>query len=175
MIAAVKSRILLFAAIATASLGALAGPAAGDLPTLRDQFGEPVGLDAAAGRVQVAIVVSARKLRRIKPWEKAMRAEFPDLAVVRIADVPRTSPTEYDRVAEKLRKRLPPDVPVGIDLEGAWAEALGLDTSVPNVLVFDSSGRLAYRQSGMYKKSSYPALQGALLDVAAGRVAATAD
>ncbi len=94
---------------------------------------------------------------------------------MRVADVPRTSPTDYERVAEKLRKRLPPDVPVGIDLEGAWADALGLDTSVPNVLVFDSSGQLAHRQSGMYRKSSYPELQGALLDVAAGRVAATRD
>lgn len=174
MIAAVKPRLLLFAAIASASLGALAGPAAGDLPALRDQFGEPVTLDAAAGRVQVAIVVSARKLRRIKPWEKAMRGEFPDLVVVRIADVPRTSPTDYDRVAEKLRKRLPPDVPVGIDLDGAWADALGLDTSVPNVLVFDSSGRLAYRQSGMYKKSRYEPLHAALLGARdAGRIAAT--
>ena len=169
-----KYRIPLLAVFATASIVAFAAPVAGDLPALRDQFGAPVSLAAEPDQVRVAIVVSARKLRRIKPWEKALREEFPDLVVVRVADVPRTSPTEYDTVAKKLRKRLPEDVPVGIDLEGKWAELLGLDTSVPNILVFNTAGALAYQQSGMYKKSRYPALQGALLDITASQVAATA-
>lgn len=168
-----KPSSVLIAVLAVVALAAPAAPVAGDLPELLDQFGAPVGLDRDAGVVQVAIVVSAKKLRRIKPWEKAMRAEFPDLAIVRIADIPRTSPTKYETVAEKLRKRLPEDVPVGIDLDGAWAESLGLDTSIPNLLVFDSNGELVYRQSGMYKKSRYPSLQSALLDVTAGKVAAT--
>jgi len=163
----------LLAALTAASLAAAAAPSAVDLPTLVDQFGGPVSLDAAAGRVQVAIVVSAKKLRRIKPWEKALRDEFPDLSIVRVADVPTTTPTNYSRVAATLRKRLPEDVAVGIDLDGQWAAALGLDTSVPNVLVFDASGQLTHQQSGMFRKSMYPSLQSALLDVAAGRVAAT--
>lgn len=167
-----KLRLSIAAILASVALAALAAPNAADLPSLPDQFGNDVSLDTDAGRVRVAIVVSARKLRRIKPWEKAMREEFPDLVVIRVADVPRSSPTDYDNVAEKLRKRLPEDVPVAIDLEGEWATALGLDTSVPNVLVFDADGKLAYQQSGMYKKSKYPSLQGALLDVSAGRVAA---
>lgn len=167
------SKFLLLAIVAAASLAAVAAPGAIDLPSLQDQFGEPVGLDAEAGGVQVAIVVSAKRLRRIKPWEKALREEFPDLTVVRIADIPRSAPTDYDTVAGKLRKRLPEDLSVGIDLEGQWAAVLGLDTSVPNVLVFDAGGNLAYQQSGMFKKSSYPALQSALLDAQnAGRVAA---
>jgi len=167
-----KFRLPIATLLAAIALSALASPNATDLPTLSDQFGNEIGLDTDAGRVRVAIVVSARKLRRIKPWEQAMREEFPDLVVIRIADVPRSSPTDYDNVAEKLRKRLPADVPVGIDLEGQWAEALGLDTSVPNVLVFDADGKLTHQQSGMYKKSKYPSLQGALLDVSAGTVAA---
>jgi hypothetical protein len=165
-------RLSITAILAAIALPALAATNAVELPTLPDQFGNDVSLDTDAGRVRVAIVVSARKLRRIKPWEKAMREEFPDLVVIRIADVPRSSPTDYDKVAEKLRKRLPEDVPVGIDLEGLWAEALGLDTSVPNVLVFDADGELAYQQSGMYKKSKYPSLQGALLDASARSIAA---
>jgi len=143
------------------------------LPDLLDQFGVPVSLASEAGQVQVAIVVSAKRLRRIKPWEKALRLEFPDLVVVRVADVPRSSPTRYETVAEKLRKRLPPDINVGIDLDGEWATALGLDTSVPNILLFDAAGELVYRQSGMYKKSRFPPLQAALIEAqAANRVAA---
>lgn len=167
-----KFRLPIATLLAAVALSALATPNATDLPTLSDQFGNEIGLADDAGRVRVAIVVSARKLRRIKPWEKAMREEFPELVVIRIADIPRSSPTTYDNVAKKLRKRLPEDVPVGIDLEGQWADALGLDTSVPNVLVFDADGKLTYQQSGMYKKSKYPSLQGALLDVSAGSVAA---
>ena len=133
------------------------------MPILLDQFGEPVSLTATTDQVQIAIVVSARRLRRIKPWEKAMRQEFPDLVVVRIADVPRSSPTEYEKVAQKLRKRLPEDLSVGIDLDGQWSAALDLDTQVPNILLFDATGTLIYRQSGMYKKSRYPPLQTALI------------
>jgi len=166
-------RHLLPALMVTISITVFAAPQVDEMPILPDQFGEPVGLDVEAGQVQVAIVVSAKRLRRIKPWEKALRLEFPDLVVVRIADVPRSSPTQYETVAEKLRKRLPPDVAVGIDLEGKWATTLELDTSVPNILLFDTSGELVYRQSGMYKKSKFPPLQAALIEARdAGRVAA---
>jgi len=157
-------RHFLPALMVTVSFTVFAAPQIGELPTLLNQFGESVGLHKEAGRVQVAIVVSAKRLRRIKPWEKALRLEFPDLVIVRIADVPRTSPTEYETVAEKLRKRLPEDVSVGIDLEGQWAATLGLDTSVPNILLFDSIGELIYQQSGMYKKSRFPSLQSALIE-----------
>lgn len=159
-----KIRHLLLAAIAATAVAGAAEPDTAELPQLVDQFGQPVALDRDTGEVQVAIVVSAKKLRRIKAWEKALRKEFPDISVVRVADVPQSSPTDYAKVAEKLRKRLPEDVPVGIDLAGEWASALDLDTSVPNVLVFDAAGELAFRQSGMYKKALYPPLQDALSD-----------
>ncbi|HHQ14604.1 MAG TPA: hypothetical protein ENK16_06210 [Chromatiales bacterium] len=126
-----------------------------DLPEVPDQYGQPVALDDSSHTVQVAIVVTAKRLRRIKPWEKALIKAFPDLKVVRVADIPRTSPTTYEKVAVKLRKRLPKDLSVGIDLEGDWAKRVNLDTSVPNLLLFDVNGRLAAVHSGMYKASRF--------------------
>ena len=149
---------------AAMAVSAAAVPLGNTMPELRDQFNEPVALASLPGQVEVAIVVSAKRLRRIKPWEKALRTDFPDLRIVRIADIPRTSSTEYDVVAEKLRKRLPADLAVGIDLKGEWASALALDTKVPNILIFDTSGNLSYRQSAMFKSKLYPPLQSAVND-----------
>jgi hypothetical protein len=120
--------------------------------TLMDQFGVEDGLHGDGESIQIAIVVSAKRLRRIKPWEKAIREYDEGLALIRVADVPRTAPTEYDRVAETLRKRLPEDVNVLIDLDGVWAERFELDASVPNILIFDGAGQLRASHRGMYKK-----------------------
>ncbi len=125
---------------------------------LKDQFGAVGGLDTDATARQVAIVVSAKRLRRLKPWEQALREIDAELSIVRVADVPRTAPTEYERVAETLRKRLPPDVPVLIDLEGVWASTFELDVSVPTVLIFAEDGRLLARHAGMYRKTNFDAL-----------------
>ncbi len=131
------------------ALCVLAGAAQSQgLPTpLADQYGVPVTVDPEA--VQVAIVVTAKRLRRLKAWERALAKHYPEVAVVRIADVPRTAPTEREAVAEKLRRRLPPEVNVGIDLEGEWAQQLDLDVSRPTVLVF-SGTTLVGRHWGMY-------------------------
>ena len=125
---------------------------------LIDQYGEAGGLATDADGLQVAIVVSAKRLRRLKPWEQAIREIDTDVPIVRVADVPRTAPTEYESVAEKLRKRLPPDVNVLVDLEGVWASAYALDVNVPNVLIFDGSGTLLAVHSGMFRKSYVDAL-----------------
>jgi len=126
---------------------------------LRDQYGIPGGLSDDGDGIQIAIVVSAKRLRRIKPWEQAIRKYDQDLALVRVADVPRTSPTEFDTVATKLKKRLPEDLNVLIDLEGLWVDAFDLDSSVPNVLIFDRKGELLASHSGMYKRSLFEALR----------------
>ncbi len=126
-----------------------------DLPEVPDQYGQPVAPDSDTHTVQVAIVVSAKRLRRIKPWEKALKKAFPDLRIIRVADIPRTSPTTYEKVAVKFRKRLPKGLSVGIDLEGEWAKRLNLDMNVPNLLLFDVNGRLAAVHSGMYKASRF--------------------
>ena len=119
--------------------------------SLTDQYGQPGGLRTDLGGLQVAIVVSAKRLRRLKPWEQAIREIDADVPLVRVADVPRTAPTEFDAVAEKLRKRLPPEVNVLIDLEGVWASAYELDPNVPNVLIFDGTGALLSVHSGIFK------------------------
>jgi len=136
--------------------------------TLRDQFGQSGGLADDAAGLQVVIVVSAKRLRRIKPWEEAIRQIDSDVPVIRVADVPRTPPADYAVVADKLKKRLPPDLPVLIDLNGLWAETFGLDTDVPNILIFDGSGTLLGRHAGMYAKDQYAALQADLTQPATG-------
>jgi hypothetical protein len=143
-------------AVAGASSVSAAEPAA---LTLMDQFGQRGGLADDVDGLQVVIVVSAKRLRRIKPWEEAIRQIDADVPVIRVADVPRSPPAEYDAVADKFRKRLPKDLPVLIDLNGVWAESLGLDTDVPNVLIFDGSGTLLGRHAGMYAKDQYAALE----------------
>ncbi|MEM8765839.1 MAG: hypothetical protein AAGE43_00215 [Pseudomonadota bacterium] len=142
-------------------LGATALQAAGvaDAPVgLKDQFGAVGGLATESVARQVAIVVSAKRLRRLKAWETALREIDAEVSIVRVADVPRTAPTEYERVAETLRKRLPPDVPVLIDLEGVWAATFELDVSVPTVLIFAADGSLQGRHAGMFRKSDFEAL-----------------
>jgi len=126
---------------------------------LRDQFGVTGGLSEAGALLQLAIVVSAKRLRRIKPWEQAIRGYDEQIPLIRVADVPRSAPTEFEAVAAKLRKRLPEDVNVLIDLQGVWVDRFKLDSSVPNVLVFDGQGRLLSRHAGMYKKALFEALQ----------------
>ena len=132
--------------------------------SLIDQFGETGGLATNAEGLQVAIVVSAKRLRRLKPWEQAIREIDTVVPIVRVADVPRSAPTEYESVAEKLRKRLPPDVNVLVDLEGVWAATYALDVNVPNVLIFDGAGTLLAVHSGMFKKSYVDALTADLTD-----------
>jgi hypothetical protein len=141
---------------------------------LKDQYGQTGGLAAGGAGLQVAIVVSAKRLRRIKPWEQAIRRIDTDVPVIRVADVPRTAPTEYDAVAEKLRKRLPEDLNVLIDLDGVWMKTFDLDTSVPNVLIFNGSGELLARHAGMYRKDDFDALEGDLTGPDGHAVADTA-
>lgn len=141
---------LLFTALVTEDLR-------GESGELLDQFGVPGSLTDNAGSVQVVIVVSAKRLRRIKPWEQALRQRFGDLPLLRVADVPRTAPTTHAQVADKLARRLPPDLSVLIDLEGRWADEHGLDTRVPNLLLFARNGQLVAREAGMYSDSGFVA------------------
>jgi hypothetical protein len=144
--------------LSSVSLAAQSGGEESVVP-LRDQFGVARGLDQHSGQVQIAIVVTAKKLRRLKPWERAIRENYPDLPVLRVADVPVTAPTEHEQVAEKLRKRLPEDVVVLIDLDGVWSQRYQLDVSVPNLLVFDARGELRSVHSGLYKSAAFAAFQ----------------
>lgn len=137
----------------------LAGPAHGQPPPLRDQFGASAGHGDNLGSVQLAIVVSAKRLRRIKRWEKKIRKHYATIPLLRVADVPHTAPVEYDVVAAKLRKRLPDDINVLVDIDGHWSSEYDLDTRVPNVLVFDAAGELAGKHAGKYKPELFEALR----------------
>ena len=128
------------------------------VPELTDQFGVSGGLVDPAGELQIAIVVSAKRLRRIRPWERALHEFDAGIPVVRIADVPAGSVATYEDVARTFRKRLPEDLSVLIDLEGAWVAAFDLDSSVPNLLIFGADGALLAQHSGMYKRPLFEAL-----------------
>ena len=132
---------------------------------LKDQYGVVGGLDSTAGELQIAIVVSAKRLRRIKPWEQAIRNFNDDLQLIRVADIPRSAPTEFSSVAAKLKKRLPEDLSVLVDLEGIWVNAFALDSSVPNILVFDGNGQLLLQHDGMFKKARYQDLEADLIEL----------
>jgi len=154
-----RNRTTLASLVAVLTLVATS-PTAADTTALglRDQFGHSGGLADDAHGLQVAIVVSAKRLRRIKPWEEAIRQIDTGVPVIRVADVPRSPPADYEVVAEKLKKRLPQDLPVLIDLDGIWMQTFDLDTSVPNVLIFDGAGTLLATHAGMYGKDAFDAL-----------------
>lgn len=142
---------------------------------LRDQHGFSGGLDKQSSQIQIAIVVSAKRLRRIKPWEKALLEYDDGLRLIRVADVPQSTSVQYQQVADKLKKRLPEDVNVLIDLDGLWVGAFDLDSSHPSVLIFSQAGRLLAQHEGMYKKKLFAALLADLEEIQAESNASVAD
>jgi hypothetical protein len=109
---------------------------------LRDQHGETDSLAAHRGEVVVAMVVTARRLRNLRPWERDLKDRLPEVSFLRIADVPEDPPVTYEKVARKLAKRVPEEISILIDLERRWSKALDLDTDRPNLLLIDRQGRL---------------------------------
>jgi hypothetical protein len=96
--------------------------------------------------VVVALVAELRGLRRLKDWEVELRDRLGDAAgevrFLRVADAPENRGVTRERVLDKLEGRVPEEVSVLIDLDGAWRRAYGLDTRRPNVLVFAVDGGL---------------------------------
>lgn len=142
-------------------------PAAADLE-LRDQHGEAGRLADFRGEPVVAFVVTARRLRNTRAWEEALRERHDDLRTVRIADLPADSPASYEDVAAKLRKRVPDEVPVWIDLDRVWARELALDTGRPNVLVFDRGGVPIAHVRGLVDAALLETISAALSDLESG-------
>jgi hypothetical protein len=122
------------------------GPLAG--LRLRDQFGREDSLAAHRDHVVLVSVVHAKRLRKLKSWEKALRRRLERVHYIRIADVPSDPPVTHEEVAEKLRERVPEEISVLIDLERRWATTLELETDQPNLLVFDRRGRLVSSYRG---------------------------
>lgn len=115
---------------------------------LRDQYGHEDSVVAHNSAVVVVIVIDAKRLRKIKGWEKGLLARFPELEFMRVADIPTAPPVTEARVAEKLVQRVPQGVSVLIDMQRRWANTLSLDTSQPNLLVFNQQGKIAARYAG---------------------------
>ena len=115
---------------------------------LPDQHGNEDSLAAHRGNVVVAMVVTARRLRNLKGWERELRAKFEDVDLVRVADVPEDPPVTYRDVADKLADRVPEEVAILIDIDRRWSSALDLDTERPNLLLIDADGRLVATYRG---------------------------
>ncbi len=137
------------------ALLALAGPgrsawcseAVATPPRLLDQHGHPAGLADHAGQLVVVLVVELRGLRSLKAWELAVRERVEreeELRFLRVADVRPGRGITREKVLQKLGNRVPEEVSILIDLEGAWREAYRLDTATPNLLLFDGDGRLVH-------------------------------
>lgn len=131
---------------------------------LRDQHGGKDTLAAHQGEVVVVMVVTARRLRNLKGWERDLRERYEELRFMRVVDVPADPPVSYEDVAGKLAKRVPEGIEVLIDMERSWARALDLDTARPNLLLFNRDGDLVARTRGRAKKE--------LVEQFAGRIEA---
>ena len=129
----------------------------GPLADLRlvDQYGREDSLEAYRGQVVLVMVVHAKRLRKLRSWEAALRGCVKEVHYLRIADVPADPPVTREEVAKKLRERVPKEVSILADLDRRWAKTLGLDTGQPNLLVFDRGGRLV----GAYRGDGSPALE----------------
>lgn len=133
-----------------------------DAVRLRDQHGREDGLAARRGHPTVALVVTARKLRAVKGWEVELRRRCPAARFLRVADVPRDPPATRVDVARKLAGRVPAEVSVLIDLEGAFASALDLPVAEVSAVVFDREGRETARVSGRKTDERVARVAGAL-------------
>jgi hypothetical protein len=132
---------LLLASVILATLAPGQIPPVADLELI-DQYGRADSLAAHRDHIVVAMVVTARRLRNLKGWEKQLRERYDDIHFLRIADVPEEPPVTHEQVAQKLVKRVPEEVPILIDVERRWARELELDTARPNLLLVDRDGRI---------------------------------
>jgi hypothetical protein len=117
---------------------------------LGDQHGLQDSLAEHRGNVVVVMVVTAKRLRNIKPWERHLRERVDGVHYLRIADVPADSRATHDTVAAKIRERVPEGVSVLIDMERVWATELQLDTERPNLLIIDRDGSLIGSFRGLF-------------------------
>ncbi|MBL8201284.1 MAG: hypothetical protein JNK40_09965 [Chromatiales bacterium] len=117
---------------------------------LRDQYGNVDSLARHGGTPVVVVVVSVRRLALIEKWERDLTDRVPGIRFLNVADLPTDVPVDLDRTALTLQKKVPPGVNVLMDSGRAWATTFGLDTTLPNLLVFDAAGQLTARFRGRW-------------------------
>ena len=71
---------ILLVALGPGEVPAVAGEA------LLDQHGASDSLEAHRGETVVVLVVTARRLRNLKPWERDLREAYEDLVFLRVYD-----------------------------------------------------------------------------------------
>lgn len=117
---------------------------------LRDQFGQTDSLARLSGAPVVAVIVSVRRLAMIERWERDLSERVPGIRFLNVADLPSDAPVDLVRTAATLRKSLPKGVAVLMDPERRWATTFALDTTLPNLLVFDATGQLTAQVRGRW-------------------------
>jgi hypothetical protein len=117
---------------------------------LRDQFGNSDSLARQFGEPVVVVVVNVRRLAMIEPWERDLRERVPGMRFLNVADLPSEAPVDLERTAATLRKRVPAGVTVLMDPARHWATTFALDTTMPNLLVFDAGGQLSAQFRGRW-------------------------
>lgn len=131
-------------------------------PALPDQLGAEHGVADFAGETLLVIVVTARKAKHIGRWEQALRDDYPELRSLRVADVPDDPNADFEQVAAKLRKRVPENVSILIDMENQWARAYELDTEEPCLLLLDAEHNLITTFRGRAKRNRVQEVKAAL-------------
>jgi hypothetical protein len=116
----------------------------------RDQFGHTSSLANQRGTPAIVVIVTVARLAMIEPWERDLHERVPEVRFMNVADLPSGVPVDLDRTAATLRKRVPPGVAVLMDPARQWATTYGLDTALPNLLLFDAGGQLTGRFRGRW-------------------------
>lgn len=98
----------------------------------------------------MALVVSLRRLSLVQAWARDLSARVPGLALLTVADWPVGTPVDLERAAAILRRRVPAGVSVLMDPEHGWAQTFGLNTALPNLLLFDEQGLLTAQFRGRW-------------------------
>jgi len=115
---------------------------------LPDQYGQTGGLSNYPNQPLLVIVVTGKKLRWIGRWEKQLRAQLPELVSVRVADINDQPPPSLEQVSSRLRKHVPENVSILIDMNSSWANKYKLDTNEPCLLILDDKHQLTAQFRG---------------------------
>ena len=120
---------------------------------LRDQYGNTDSLTAHRSAPIVAVIVSVQHLSMIERWERELSRQVPGVQFLNVTDLPPDVAVDVERTAATLRKRVPAGVKVLMDPTRQWATVLGLDTALPNLLVFDAGGQLRQHFRGRWTEA----------------------
>ena len=122
-------------------------------PELTDQYGKPYSYESMSGQPLLLIIADARKLRWIGSWEKKLRRKLPELRSYRVSGVLKTPTPTVDEVAKVLRRWVPENVPIAIDINNYWATRFMLDIDQPCLVLLNANGEVVAKWRGRPKKA----------------------